>query len=154
MIARLSAKQLLMACGALLSAFALAQSNELELNRARWQAAALAGYKYGYNKYCDCHRDTPPETFVTVRAGAVVAVHHRHTDSPREVPAREGSLEYYWTIDELFSLLESGLAREAVVKVRYDEQLGYPSEIYIDYDASLVGDELDVRLTSLQVLAP
>ena len=33
---------------------------ELDGARARWQSAAIASYEYGYNKYCDCHRESPP----------------------------------------------------------------------------------------------
>ena len=38
---------------------ALAAAN-LDGARARWQSAAIATYEYGYQKYCDCHRESPP----------------------------------------------------------------------------------------------
>jgi hypothetical protein len=129
-------------------------SAELALQRARWAAAGLTDYVYGYNKHCDCYRETPPETVVTVTGGIVTRVHHVHADSPREVPAREGSLDLYWTIEDLFALIESAMARDAVVRARYDETLGYPTAIYIDYDAALVGDELDLRITRVRRSAP
>jgi hypothetical protein len=131
---------------------AAAQTDELAANRALWQDAAPDAYRYGYNKYCECHAEMPPETVVEVRDGAVAGVHHVHPDSSREVPARAGSLDYYWTVDDLFALLESAFARNAVVRVRYDSALGYPVQLYVDYDRDLVGDELDVRLTHLDVL--
>src|SRR5918994_1486714 len=78
---------------------------ELDAARARWEAAALAGYEYGYHKYCECHRDSPPETTVTVRDGNVVGVRHRPAGSDAEVPAADKNLEYYWTVDSLFGLI-------------------------------------------------
>ena len=36
---------------------------------------------------------------------------------------------------------------------QYDAALGYPREVYIDYDADFIGDELDVRLTAVTALA-
>jgi hypothetical protein len=120
----------------------------------RWKAAGPSSYEYGYNKYCECHRDTPPETVVTVDAGSVTRVYHKYADSAREVPAREGSLDLYWTIDDLFTLIEAATAHAATVRVRYDETLGYPTAVFIDYDAALIGEELDVRLTRFSARTP
>ena len=129
------------------ASWAAETASELERHRALWSKAGLASYAYGYQKYCDCNRESPPETVVTVTADAITRVHHLHADSPREVPARDGSLDLYWTIDDLFALIESASARNAVVRVRYDDTRGFPTAIYIDYDAQLIGDELDLRIT-------
>lgn len=142
--------------GALLlpAAGGAAPSDELAEHRAQWQAAAIADYAYGYNKYCACHRDDPPETVVTVRGGKVVRVYHLHDDSDREVPARDGSLDLYWTIDALFDLIDAAENAGAEVRVRYDESLGYPRQLYIDYDKNLVGDEVDLRVTRFTSASP
>jgi hypothetical protein len=121
--------------------------------RERWQAAALGGYEYGYHKYCECHRESPPETIVTVRDGQVVGVRHRPAGSSTEVPAADKNLEYYWTVDGLFRLIASAQERGVQVRASYDEVLGYPREVFIDYDADFIGDELDVRLTAVTPLA-
>ena len=140
------AAALLIALRCALPAFADA---ELDAARARWQAAALVSYEYGYNKYCDCHRENPPETVVTVRSGKVTGVRHRPVGTTTEVPAAEKNLSYYWTVDELFALVASALERGVQVRVAYDTELGFPRQIYIDYDAKLIGDELDLRLTGV-----
>jgi Family of unknown function (DUF6174) len=80
-------------------------------------------------------------------------VRHRPVGSTTEVPAAEKNFEYYWTVDGLFELVESALARHVQVRVEYDAKLGYPTRIYIDYDANLIGDELDLRLTGVTALA-
>ena len=115
--------------------------------RARWQTAALGNYEYGYQKYCDCHRENPPETTVTVRGGSVTGVRHRPSGSTTDVPGKD--FEYYWTVDGLFALIASAQQRGVQVRATYDAELGFPREIYIDYDTKLIGDELDVRLTSV-----
>jgi hypothetical protein len=122
---------------------------ELDGARARWRSAGLARYEYGYHKYCECHRDSPPETVVTVRDGAVTGVRHRPAGSTAEVPAADKNFEYYWTVDGLFGLIASALERGVQVRAAYDPALGYPREVYIDYDADFIGDELDLRLTSV-----
>jgi len=120
--------------------------------RALWHAAGVDAYRYTYEKYCECYRNEQPQTVVTVAAGTIERVFHRHEDSEREVPAREGSLDLYWTIDDLFGKLESAYGADARVRVSYDETLGYPVALFIDYDAGLVGDETDIRLTRFETL--
>jgi hypothetical protein len=126
---------------------------ELDGARMRWAAAALRGYEYGYHKFCECHRDSPPETTVTVRDGKVVGVRHRPVGSATEVPAADKNLDYYWTVDGLFALIASAQQRGVQVRAQYDSALGYPREVFIDYDSDFIGDELDVRLTGVRNLA-
>ena len=123
-----------------------------QTNFDRWRAANLADYEYGYQKFCECHRESPPETLVTVRAGEVVGVRHRPQGIDFEVPAETRNLEFYWTVEGLFNLLESALEREAEVRVQYHETLGYPTELYIDYDREFIGDELDLKVTRVTPL--
>ena len=137
--------------GLLLVGTALADA-ELDAARARWQTAALTSYEYGYHKFCECHRDSPPETIVSVRDGNVVGVRHRPAGSDAEVPAADKNLGYYWTVDGLFGVIASALERGVQVRTVYDAPLGFPREIYIDYDANFIGDELDLRLTNVTVL--
>ncbi len=118
---------------------------ELAAARARWQSAHSGDYAFAYRKHCECNRDEPPETVVTVASGRIVSVSHRHEDTGTEVPARAGSLDLYWTIDGLFDRLGRALASEAVVRVAYEPEQGYPTAIFIDYAPALIGDETDLR---------
>ncbi len=135
------------------AAFPAFADGELDGARARWQSAALANYEYGYHKYCECHRESPPETTVTVSDGAVTRVRHRPAGSTTEVPAADKNFEYYWTVDGLFGLIASALERGVTVRAAYDAELGFPREVYIDYDADFIGDELDLKFTSVTPLA-
>jgi hypothetical protein len=138
-----------LACAALGAA---AQTADFSAHRDAWRAAKLVDYEYGYRKYCACHPDSPPETIVTVRGGQVVGVRHRPVDSPSEVQAEARNLKYYWTIDELFELIDSAQRRRAQVRASYDALRGFPTEIHIDYDRNAIGDELDVVLTTVTAL--
>jgi hypothetical protein len=133
--------------GSLAAALPVFADAALDGARARWQSAALTSYEYGYQKYCDCHRDNPPETVITVRGGSVAGVRHRPAGTTTEVPGRNP--EYYWTVDGLFELIAAAQARGVQVRATYDADLGFPREIYIDYDTKLIGDELDVRLSGV-----
>ena len=124
----------------------------LDAARAKWRAAKLVSYEYGYHKFCECHRDSPPETVVSVKDGQVVNVRHRPAGFPNEVPAAEKNFEYYWTVDGLFDLIAAAQSRRVDVRADYDSAIGYPTRIYIDYDPAVIGDELDLRLTSVTAL--
>ena len=125
----------------------------LDAARSKWRSAKLVSYEYGYHKFCECHRDSPPETLVTVREGKVVNVRHRPVGFTTEVPPAEKNFEYYWTVDGLFDLIAAAEARHVEVRAQYDAAIGYPTSIYIDYDKNLIGDELDVRLTGVSPLS-
>lgn len=125
----------------------------LDAARAQWREAGLAAYEYGYHKFCECHRDNPPESVVSVRNGTVVGVRHRPVGTTVEVPAEAKNLEFYWTMDGVFDLIASAQLRGVTVRVQYDTALGFPRSIYIDYDADFIGDELDLKFTSVTPLA-
>lgn len=120
--------------------------SDLSAYRSQWTAAAIDDYEYGYNKYCECHGDSPPETRVSVRGGQVSGVRHLPANSAREIAADPRNFGLYWTIDEIFDLLESAVAREANVRADFDRDLGYPIRFFIDYDEDLIGDEVDIRI--------
>lgn len=122
---------------------------ELAAARAKWRAAGLASYEYGYRKFCECHPDTPPETIVTVRGGEIAGVRHRPVDYAQEVPGDPARFKFYWTVDGLFDLVAAGLERGAAVRATFDPALGFPATIYIDYDREFIGDEVDLKLTTV-----
>ena len=77
--------------------------------RGRWQAAALAGYEYGYHKFCECQRESPPETTVTVRDRKVVGVRHRPAGTTTDVPAADKNLDYSKVLDALDIAMHNGV---------------------------------------------
>jgi hypothetical protein len=138
----------------LCSAPSFAEDSARDAAFALWKHAAISRYDYGYNKYCECHPVDPPETVVTVADNTVIGVRHIRTDTERVVPAEERNFEFYWTMDELFELIETAQARGAVVRAEYDPELGYPTSVFIDYSSTLIGDEIDVRVTRFAVAGP
>lgn len=132
----------------LMAGFATATEEDLarlESARALWDSAQGGNYRFRYQKYCDCNRNEPKTTVVTISDGTVVSVHHLFAGSDREVPARADSLSEYWTMDDLFDKLAGAYAGDAVVRVDYDADLGFPSTMYIDYRPDLIGEEIDLR---------
>lgn len=142
--------------GALLVVAAAAWGDDADVlaeHRELWRNAALESYEYRYLKFCECTPETPPETRVSVRDGTVVDVRHQPHGYERLIGADPRDFQWYWTIEQLFELVDSGLERGAEVRVEYDAALGFPTRLYIDRDADRIGDEIDLRLTRVEPLA-
>jgi hypothetical protein len=144
--------KLLFAVTATISFSQIEAQDAISLDTARmlWQESGFANYRFNYRKYCECKRDEPPQTFVTVEDGSVSRVHHRYPDSDREVPAPDRTLDVYWTIDDLFDNVDAALNSDAVVRVQFDRERGFPTMLFIDYYTDLAGDETDLRGISLE----
>lgn len=132
--------------GSLLCHSAAAQ--DLATGKATWEAAGIDDYVYSYQRVCECHPDIPADTIVTVRDGKVVAVRYAREDYIEDVALAPDRVRWFRTIDDLFTLVETAQSRTALVRVEFGSPQGYPTAIYIDYDADLVGDELDLKITS------
>ena len=128
---------------------ALAQ--QLAAAQGTWQQARISQYVYGYNKFCECHAETPPETLVSVASNVVTDVRHRMAKTGDIVLADAKNLDLYWTVDDLFALLERATTHAtAAVMADFDPESGVPRRIYIDYLPDLIGDEVDVRITRFE----
>ena len=152
--ARRTALELTVGLGALIAPLVVHGDDReaLDTHRRLWEQASIGAYVYAYQKYCECHRETPPETYVTVRDAKVVDVRHQPFGFDHYVQAEPRNFEWYWTIDDLFDLVGNALERGSVVRVAFDAELGFPTQVFIDHDANLIGDEVDVRVTKLERL--
>jgi hypothetical protein len=132
-----------------LATFWVRADEDLVTSRALWGSAGVVDYEYRYEKVCDCHRDIPAATIVTVADGQVVAVRYSRDDYIDDMPVGEKEFRWFRTIDDLFALIETATAHATTLRVVYDPTRGYPSYIYIDYDHSLVGDEVEIEVISV-----
>jgi Family of unknown function (DUF6174) len=151
---RLAACCALVIGASFLAVDARAEPSSLEAARARWRAAGIEHYRYEYRKFCMCHPEDPATTVVTVSDGKVIDVRYRYADGQPEIPITDARIDWYWTLDALLSLIESASERGLQVRASYDAELGYPATVYVDADAALEGDEIDVRVTSVVSLQP
>ena len=131
---------------------ALAQAQDTAGARARWQAAAIDDYEYSYQRVCDCHPDQLADTIVTVIDGEVAAVRYARDDYAEDIPVAEDRLEWFRTIEDLFTLVENAAAGDADVRATYHPERGYPTKVYVDYVRDLIGDEVDLTITAFRLI--
>ena len=120
---------------------------ELERNRDRWRAQRLADYVVQYQLGCFCAVDVAEPVLLTVRGGGLVAVARVSDGHPVDPSGWEGR---YYTVEELFALIaDSQREGAAEVRVRYDAELGYPADVYLDPVAGIADDERSFELRGL-----
>jgi hypothetical protein len=118
----------------------------LRRNVERWEARGLSSYQVVLQRAtCECLPEWLVPIRLTVRDHEVQSVINLQTGDTVTT-----ELYHAMTVDELFALVENALTQNAYrVSVRYDEVLGYPRSIFIDYDREAVDDELSITAQEL-----
>lgn len=117
----------------------------LEANRVKWRDRGPTQYTYQFQRSCYCVTNAIAAVFITVNAGQVVTV-VREDGQP--VSGAEVDAFYRITIDSLFGIIGDAIDRDAAeLHVGYDERLGYPTRIAIDYDRQLIDEEVTYTAT-------
>ena len=110
-------------------------------NRDKWERAHVTSYSFEFQRSCFC---IPTErAWITVSNGQVSSVILIATGQP---PDSSSAAFYDVTIDEFFDELGNALAHASQVTVSYDQALGYPRTIAIDYIANAVDDEISYEV--------
>jgi hypothetical protein len=112
---------------------------ELEIARATWQAAAVASYAITYREICFC-----PEVVIDVevedgQVGDVVVTGDGFDTPPR-------------TVDDMFDSIANALDTGAFrVSATYNQELGYPTEFFVDVEQMMADEEFGVVVDALMV---
>ena len=118
--------------------------DELGDARLRWELLGFTSYEYRLTRFCFCI--TRPY-LIRVIDGRVVEVRDAETGVVQP--------DYDWaeTVPELFDMIVDAMDRDAEsLVVEYHPQLGYPTQISIDYEAMIADDEITVRAEALRSL--
>ena len=116
---------------------------ELERAEARWERFGPESYVYEVRRLCYCGVESIGPVRVLVGSNAVVRT---YVESGAPVP--EDAQPLFPTVQGLFALLRAAFAEAAAeVDVSYDPALGYPTELWIDYDERVADEELGMTVT-------
>lgn len=112
----------------------------------RWSARAPSSYEIVLRRTgCECTPEMLAPVRVTVRAGDVQSVIDVETGEPVTTEPYHAM-----TVEQLFAVVSNALDQNAYsVTVEYDDDWGYPRDIYIDYDSEMVDDELSITAQDL-----
>jgi phage gp36-like protein len=118
--------------------------SDLDTAKSSWQEAGLITYTYVYQRSCFCLPiDTAPKV-VDIVDGVVVSVDCQ----PAQAVHCSGNDDNIPTIEGLFEEIQLAIESSAfLVDVQYDDELGYPLSIYIDYEEFIADEELIISAT-------
>ncbi len=120
---------------------------EYQKSLKRWQQASLQNYDISYHRQCFCLAELVRPLRVEVRDGRIASAVYADDGSPL-LPDLDYDLK---SVDDFFDLIADAIDRSAdKLHVSYDDTLGFPSSISIDYFKRMVDDE--VTITSIQVV--
>jgi len=123
------------------------QQDDLAVAQARWRTAALLDYSFGFQRVCFCGSSATRPVTITVQQGAWATL----TYVDDGASADTSLFRDFLTMDRVFSFLRRALEGHPAAFVgRYDAQLGYPSEVRIDYIANAIDDELGILVPILR----
>ena len=148
-----SARGLLLACACSIATACSSPtglSRDLADARARWSDAAIMSYQVTVYRDCgECPVGARRAVIVTVRNGVVAS--RRYADTGELVPATSASI--FPSVDEMFGVIDGAIGSRAYkLDAQYDPTLGFPSSVFIDYNAQTVDDETSYSLTAFRPL--
>ncbi len=111
---------------------------ELDKHRALWTSGRADAYSFILEPMCFCPQDLLDPVTVLVVDGLVSSVTYVESG---EAPDHDGYGRYV-TIDDLFDTIQEAIDGNASeVIVTYDPEIGYPTDVRIDYDARMTDEE-------------
>ena len=121
--------------------------SRLDSNRKKWDSEMASNYQFNFQWSCYCAMDFVAEANIIVRENRIQNAAFVEGDVP--IP-RNVAIERYQTMDGLFDLLQSAIDEKAyTISAKYHPELGYPSEVWIDYERRTVDEELGFSIQSL-----
>lgn len=120
---------------------------ELLRAQSRWERSGLETYVYTYGTDCFCLPEYRASVDVEVQGSQVLSVTFADPEFTGEVP----DVQRFTTINELFDVVQDGIDRGAYsIRAEYNEQFGYPVEVFIDYEAMMADEEHGFHITDLR----
>ena len=121
--------------------------SRLDSNRKMWDSQMASNYRFNFQWSCYCTMDFVAEVNISVRENRIHGAVLVEGNLPIPLDA---AIERYKVMDGLFDLLQSAIDENAhTITARYHPELGYPTEVWIDYEQNSVDEELGFSIHNL-----
>ena len=120
---------------------------ELKAARELWRTRGLDTYHFEFRwNSCNCHPDFLEWVRVDVRDKVLVGVTRLSTGEP--LPPDRWS---HYTVEGMFQWIEDRLSQHPeVMRVRFNPDLGYPTDGYYDLTSMLADEEIGFELAAVR----
>ncbi|MDZ8078305.1 MAG: DUF6174 domain-containing protein [Nostoc sp. DcaGUA01] len=121
---------------------------QLNFNRSLWNKKNISNYRYTFSNGCFCIPEARGPVIIEVRNDQTKSITSVATGQPVENPE---FFEKYNTIPKLFNVIQDAINRKASsLNVSYSPQLGYPTQINIDYNAQIADEEIYLTIENFE----
>ena len=121
--------------------------SQLDNNRKKWDSEMASNYQFSFQWSCYCTMDFVAQVNITVLENRIHSA--AYVDGDVSIPL-EVAIERYEAMDGLFDLLQSAIDENAyTISANYHPDLGYPIEVWIDYEKNSVDEELGFTIHNL-----
>jgi len=116
-----------------------------------WIGSDIVAYELGFTRQCFCIEEYRAPYVSIVDSGTIVSVLEA-TNGTMIDPNSDLFFDAY-SVEILFDKIQEALDGNAYeIRVDYDTTFGYPTSLYIDYEAIMADEEFIVVIDSFQVL--
>ena len=121
--------------------------SRLDNNRKKWDSEMVSNYQFDFQWSCYCIVDFVAQVNITVRDNQIHSAAFVEGDVP--IP-HDIAIERYQAMDGLFDLLQSAIDANAhTISAKYHFDLGYPTEVWIDYEERTADEERGFSIHNL-----
>jgi len=123
-------------------------ANEISEARQKWESLGYDSYSFNYRQSCFCIWGGV-EFKIRVNENKIADV----VDIAGNVIVDTSDYKYLYTIDQLFNYLENASKQNpAQLDYSFHQQLGYPQNVFVDYNKQMVDEEFGFTVDSLVAL--
>jgi hypothetical protein len=114
--------------------------------RDRWTQHATAGYRFDWQRGCECPPELTRSMEITVASGQITSAVYADDRSPVADQFRATLL----TIDGVFDKIQMAIdQRPDEIRLSFDPALGYPTSVFVDYSHQIADEELALQISGL-----
>lgn len=123
--------------------------SKFERNRRMWRESKITDYKMTIKVFQSGHANPSGTRIIEIRGGTATSI--KLADS--EVVDDSEKWKAYDTVEKIFDIVANAQKKNpATLDVEYDEKLGYPKKLRLEYSFSATDDELAVDILQLESL--
>lgn len=130
-----------------LSVTAKSNIKQYRKNRRFWRRQRISNYRYTLSRSCFCLPESRGPVIIEVRNGKTTSIKLAANGQP----VNPELFQRYSKVPKLFRLIKDAISQKvSSLDVKYNPQLGYPTNISIDYNSQIADEEEFITITNLQ----
>jgi len=123
--------------------------------RALWESATLVDYDYSFSRGCFCPQEYVGPHEVSVRDGIVTAATYDGIDLKKlPILTLTSYDEIIQTVDGVFDEIDSAIDEADRFTAEYHPELGYPTDVFIDWEDMMADEEVNYTIIDLRPVGP